>query len=158
MKRLFQGLMPKDITAEVGVTLQRPAGNFRSSESHVQRRPVPLLQLCSGFGTDLRYLGELCADFVRAPGQLLCPQSPSKGWRSCLFLVQLSGARGLGRKFWQLGTKPVFHRLGESLCISCAFPPRASPRRKEMPCRRVWRKLSAVGWSCLGGRARVSWH
>lgn len=81
------------------VILQRPASNFRYNKSHVQRQPVPLLQLYSEFGMNLQYLGELYADTVGAPGQLLCPQSPSKACSSCQFLMELNGTRELGRKF-----------------------------------------------------------
>lgn len=140
------------------VILQRPASNFRYNKSHVQRQPVPLLQLYSEFGMNLQYLGELYADTVGAPGQLLCPQSPSKACSSCQFLMELNGTRELGRKFWQLGTRAVFHRLDEC----CAFPPRTSPWSEEMPCFRyllLWRKSTVAGWSCPGGRAGgVSWH
>lgn len=67
---------PRDISAEMDVTLQRPADNFRYNKSHVQRHLVPLLQLYSEFGTHSQYLGELHAVTVGAPGQLLCPQAP----------------------------------------------------------------------------------
>lgn len=43
------------------------------------------------------------------------------------------------------GSKPVFHVLGESLCINYSVPPRTGPWSKKMSCCRGLEKVNAVG-------------
>ena len=73
---------------------------------------------------------------MRLGGAALCPHVCVGAKKSRMIVeVILTG----------LGTKPIFHILDESLCISYSFPPGTSLWSKKMPCCRGLEKVNGNG-------------
>lgn len=54
----------------------------------------------------------------------------------------------------ELGTKPIFHILDKSVCISYSSPPRTSPWSKKMPRCKGLGKANSSGRELPGGRGQ----